>query len=46
MFGLEPSISAKKALKPYLRKVPDPTKQIGQENIKPTISALGKKFLN
>ena len=34
-----------KTLKPYLRKVPDPSKQIGPKNIKPTISALGKKFL-
>ena len=36
-----------KTLKPYLRKVPDPSnKQIGPKNPKPTISALGKKFLN
>ena len=34
-----------KALKPYLRKVPDPTKQFGQKNTRQTISALGKKFL-
>ena len=34
-----------KALKPYLRKVPDPSKQIGQKNFRPTISVLGKKFL-